>query len=120
MLNPHSLTTTGSRIASYLLHSRIKLRVFIHEGRYILSLFSQLERPSLSLFEDHRSFAGGTQSCRKNPLALHRRNGSDREGEVGKRSVVSEGNRIFFPINENRRLRRRRLGVRISFLRPSD
>ncbi|KAM0036465.1 hypothetical protein Hdeb2414_s0014g00426691 [Helianthus debilis subsp. tardiflorus] len=73
MLNPHSLTTTGSRIASYRLHSRIKFRVFIHEGRYILSLFSQLERPYLSLFEDRRSFAGGTQSHRKNPLALHRR-----------------------------------------------
>ncbi|MFS8030481.1 hypothetical protein Hanom_Chr17g01534571 [Helianthus anomalus] len=120
MLNPHSLTITGSRIASFRLHSRIKLRVFIHEGRYILSLISQLERPSLSLFEDHRSFAGGTQSRRKNPLSLHRRNGSDREGEVGKRSVVSECNRIFFPINENRRLRSRRLGVQISFLRPSD
>ncbi|KAJ0534502.1 hypothetical protein HanRHA438_Chr05g0229391 [Helianthus annuus] len=34
--------------------------VFIHEGRYIPSLFSQLERPSLSMFEDCRSFAGET------------------------------------------------------------
>ncbi|KAM0048675.1 hypothetical protein Hdeb2414_s0008g00277151 [Helianthus debilis subsp. tardiflorus] len=29
LLNPHSLTTTGSRIASYRLHSRIKLRVLV-------------------------------------------------------------------------------------------